>query len=144
MATRYWHVALAGHPVPPIKSSAASTLMQLEERVVGDVVVLAPSGRLTRNENFGAVKDRLQALVQEGRKKLVLNLAAVSYMDSTCVGELVSGLVTVRNNGGALYLASPTSRVERLLTVARLTSVFQICQSEQEAVLSLAGLPREN
>ncbi len=118
--------------------------MQLEERVVGDVVVLAPSGRLTRNENFGAVKDRLQALVQEGRKKLVLDLAAVSYMDSTCVGELVSGLVTVRNNGGALYLASPTSRVERLLTVARLTSVFQIYQSEQEAVLSLAGLPREN
>ena len=118
--------------------------MQLEERAVGDVIVLAPTGRMTRNESFGAVRHRLQDLVQEGRRKLVLDLAAVSYMDSTCVGELVSGLVTVRKNGGTLYLANPTQRVERLLTVARLTSVFQIFRSEQEAVLSLAGPPREN
>ena len=60
--------------------------MQLEERVIEDVVVLAPSGRMTRDESFGAVKHRLDDLVQRGRRKLVLDLAAVSYMDSTCIG----------------------------------------------------------
>ncbi len=111
--------------------------MQLKERAVEDVIVLAPAGRMARNENFGAVQSRLHALVQEGRRKLVLDLAAVSYMDSTCIGELVSGLVTVRKNGGTLLLASPTPPIERLLTIAGLTSVFQTFHSEQEAVLSL-------
>ena len=99
--------------------------------------MLAPSGKMTRNESFGAVKHRLHDLVQEGRRKLVLDLAAVSYMDSTCIGELVSGLVRVRKNGGTLHLANLTPRVEHLLTIARLTSVFQTFRSAQEAVLSL-------
>ena len=111
--------------------------MQLEERAVGDVIVLAPSGRMTRDETFGAVKHRLYDLVQEGRRKLVPDLAAVSYLDSTCIGELVGGLVTVRKNGGTLYLANLTPRVERLLAIAKLTSVFRTFQSAQEAVLSL-------
>lgn len=70
--------------------------MQLEEHAVEDVIVLAPSGRMARNESFGAVRLRLHHLAQEGRRKLVLNLAGVSYMDSTCIGELFSGLVTIR------------------------------------------------
>ena len=65
-------------------------------------------------------------------------------MDSTCIGELVSGLVTVRKNGGVLHLVNPTPRVERLLTIAGLTSVFQTFRSEQEAVLSLADRPPEH
>ena len=72
--------------------------MRLEERLVGDVTVLAVSGRMTMNEDYGLLKERINNLVQEGRRKLVLNLAAVSYMDSTCIGEIVSGLVTVRNS----------------------------------------------
>ena len=111
--------------------------MHLEERAVEDVIVLAPSGRMTRDESFGVVRSRLHDLVQEGCRKLVLDLAAVSYMDSTYTGELVSGLVTVRKQGGTLHLANLTPRVERLLTMVRLTSVFQIFRSEQEAVLSL-------
>ena len=111
--------------------------MQLEERAVGDVIVLAPSGRMTRNDAFGAVKHRLHDLVSEGRRKLVVDLGGVSYMDSTCIGELVSGLLTVRKQGGTLLLASPTPPVERLLTIAGLTSVFQTFRSAQEAVLSL-------
>ncbi len=118
--------------------------MQLEERAVGDVIVLTPSGRMTRNEAFGAVKHRLQDLVQEGRRKLVVDLGGVSYMDSTCVGELVSGLVAARKNGGALHLANPTPQVERLMQLAGLTSIFETFRSEQEAVLSLAGRPRKS
>ncbi len=57
-------------------------VMHLEERTVEDVIVLAPSGRMTRNESYGAVKHRLHDLVQEGRRKLLLDLAAVSYTDT--------------------------------------------------------------
>ena len=112
--------------------------MRLEERVVGDVTVLAVSGRMTMNEDYGVLRQRVRNLVQKGRRKLVLNLAAVSYMDSTCLGEIVSGLATVKNCGGRLQLANLTQRIERLMAIAGLMSVFQTFGSEQEAVRSLA------
>ena len=115
-------------------------LMQLEEHVIGEVTILVLSGRMTRNDHFGALTERVQDLVRAGRRKLVLDLGAVSYMDSMCLGEIVSGLVTVRNQGGTLHLANLTERVERLMTVAGLTSVFQTFGSEQEAVRSLADM----
>ena len=118
--------------------------MQLEERVVGDVTVLALSGRMTRDQEYGVLKQRVWNLVHEGRRKLVLNLAAVSYMDSTCVGEIVSSLVTVRNSGGTLHLANLTQRIERIMTLAGLMSVFQTFGSEQEAVGSLAPAAGES
>ena len=82
--------------------------MHLDERTVGDVIVLAPAGRMTRDENFGVLPHRVRDLVKEGRRKMVLDLARVSYMDSTCLGEIVSGFVTVRKNGGLMRFASPT------------------------------------
>ena len=118
--------------------------MQLEERVVGDVTVLALSGRMTRDEEYEVLKQKVGNLVQEGRRKLVLNLAAVTYLDSTCIGEIVSGLVTVRNSGGALHLANLTQRLERLMTMAGLMSLFQTFGSEQEAVQSLAPAAGES
>ena len=118
--------------------------MRLEERAVGDVIVLALSGRMARDDSFGALKHRVHDLVCAGRRKLVLNLGAVSYMDSTCLGEIVSGLVTVRKQGGTLHLANLTERVEQLMTIAGLMSVFQTFGSEQEAVRSLAPERRES
>jgi len=114
-------------------------LIHLEDSAIGDVTVLALSGRMVRNENFGALQDKVRHLVQEGRRKLVLDLAGVSYMDSTCHGEIVSGFVTVRRNGGLLHFASPTARVERLMTTAGLATTFRTFPSEREAVSSLAG-----
>ncbi len=114
--------------------------MQLEERVVGEVTILALSGRMIRNDHFGDLTQRVRALVRAGRRKLVLDLGAVSYMDSMYLGEIVSGLVTVRDQGGTLHLANLTERVERLMTMVGLTSVFQTFGSEQEAVRSLADM----
>ena len=113
--------------------------MHLDERTVGDVIVLAPAGRMTRDENFGVLPHRVRDLVKEGRRKMVLDLARVSYMDSTCLGEIVSGFVTVRKNGGLMRFASLTSRVERLMEIAGLMTVFKTFPSEQDAVESLAG-----
>ena len=112
--------------------------MQLEERVVGEVTIIALSGRMIRNDHFGDLTQRVRDLVRAGRRKLVLDLGAVSYMDSMCLGEIVSGLVTVRNQGGTLHLANLTERVERLMTVAGLMSAFETFGSEQDAVRSLA------
>ncbi len=114
--------------------------MQLEEHVIGEVTILVLSGRMIRNDHFGDLTQRVRDLVRAGRRKLVLDLGAVSYMDSMCLGEIVSGFVTVRNQGGTLHLANLTERVERLMTVAGLTSVFQMFGSEQEAVRSLADM----
>ena len=111
--------------------------MQLEEHVVGEVTILALSGRMTRNDHFGALTERVQDLVRAGRRKLVLDLGAVSYMDSMCLGEIVSGLATIRKQGGTLHLANLTERVERLVTMVGLTSVFQTFGSEQEAIRNL-------
>ena len=113
-------------------------LMQLEERVVGEVTIIALSGRMIRNDHFGDLTQRVRDLVRAGRRKLVLDLGAVSYMDSMCLGEIVSGLVTVRHQGGTLHLANLTERVERLMTVAGLMSAFETFGSEQDAVRSLA------
>ena len=93
--------------------------MQLEERVIGDVIVLAPSGRMTRDESFGVVRSRLHDLVQEGCHKLVLDLAAVSYMDSTYIGELVSGLVgNERSNVNVWAFAEPAEKTSTTATPA--------------------------
>ena len=90
------------------------------------------------------MKRRIESLVGEGRRKLVLNMAAVSYMDSTCLGEIVGGLVTVKKQGGLLRLANLTPHVERLVTTAGLTSVLLPCDSEDEAVRLVAAGPYES
>ena len=111
--------------------------MQFEERGVGEVTILALSGRMTRNDHFGTLTGRVQDLVHAGRRKLVLDLGAVSYMDSVCLGEIVSALVTVQKQAGTLHLANLPGHVEQLLTMVRLTSVFRTFSSAEEAVRSL-------
>ena len=103
----------------------------------GDITTLHLRGRLTADRFDERLPDIIRRMVGQDARVFVLDLREVSYMDSTCIGELVSGLLTVRKSGGTLLLASPTPRIERLLMVAGLTSVFQTFRSEQEAVLSL-------
>ena len=112
--------------------------MKIEERVVGGVTVIDLSGRMTRNEGHGLLKDKINSLVHQGRTSLLLNLAQVPYMDSTCVGEIVGGFITVRNNGGSLKLVNLTQRIEELLVIAKLTTVFETFDSEKEAVRSFS------
>ncbi len=113
--------------------------MQLEERVVGEVTIIALSGRMIRNDHFGDLTQRVRDLVRAGRRKLVLDLGAVSYMDSMCLGEIIRGLVTMRKRGGALHLANLPERVRQLMTLVGLTSVFQVFESASDAVHSLAA-----
>ena len=110
--------------------------MKITERTVGDVTVLEADGRMTRNEGYGVAKQRITQLIEDGRRDLLINLASVTYMDSTCVGELVSAFITVRNKGGRLKLAEPIGRIRELLSIAKLDTVFEVFDTETAAVES--------
>ena len=112
--------------------------MKIEERVVGSVTVIDLNSRMTRNKGHGLLKDKINSLVHQGRTSLLLNLAQLPYMDSTCVGEIVGGFITVRKNGGRLKLLNVTQRIQELLVIAKLTTVFEIFDLEEEAVRSFS------
>ena len=95
-------------------------------------------GRITLGEGSSALRDALRELVAKGNKKILLNLSEVSYIDSSGIGELVSGFTTVANQGGTLKLLSLTKRVKDLLQITKLYTVFDVHEDEAHAVRSFA------
>ena len=112
--------------------------VNLKTRQVGEVSVVDVAGRITLGEGSSALRDALRGLVSGGQKKILLNLGEVSYIDSSGIGELVSGFTTVTNNGGQLKLLSLTKRVKDLLQITKLYTVFDVHEDEAEAVRSFA------
>jgi anti-sigma B factor antagonist len=112
--------------------------VKLTVRQVGDVSVVDAAGRITLGEGSSAFRDCLRDLVGKGNKKIVLNLAEVSYIDSSGIGELVSGFTTVTNHGGRLKLLNLNKRVQDLLQITKLYTVFDVFEDEAAAVRSFA------
>ena len=110
--------------------------MHITERQTGDLTILDVNGRMTRNDGYGSIKQRVNTLLADGHRQVLLNLKEVPYMDSTGVGELVSAFITTRNHDGILKLVGPTERVSELLSVAKLDTVFEVYDSETDAVRS--------
>lgn len=113
--------------------------MQIEERPVGDVIVLDLKGRVTLGEGDELLKDKINSLVNQGYKKIVLNLEAVPYIDSAGLGEIVRTYTTVSRQGGSLKLANLTKRITDLLSITKLLTVFESFDSENEAVKSFSA-----
>ena len=113
--------------------------MQIEEREVGEVLVLDLNGKLTIGEGDELLKDKVNSLIQQGRRKLLLNLEGVPYIDSAGLGEIVRTYTTVSRQGGTLKLVHLTKRIEDLLSITKLLTVFETYDSEQEAVQSFAS-----
>jgi anti-sigma B factor antagonist len=109
--------------------------MDIQERDIGSVVVLDVSGRIGIDDE-GRVKDKINSLVLQGHRHLLLNLAAVSHIDSTGLGELVSSHVTLTTHGGHIKLANLTARVHDLMSICRLLTVFDVFDSEEDALRS--------
>jgi anti-sigma B factor antagonist len=103
---------------------------------VGDVGVVDVAGRITLGEGSSALRDTIRDLVGKGQKKILLNLAEVSYIDSSGIGELVSGFTSVTNSGGQLKLLSLTKRVKDLLQITKLYTVFDVAEDEAQAIRS--------
>jgi anti-sigma B factor antagonist len=112
--------------------------VKLNTRQVGDVTVIDAAGRITLGEGSSTFRDTLRELMGKGQKKLLLNLADVTYIDSSGIGELVSGFTTVTNQGGRLKLLKLTKRVRDLLQITKLYTVFEVYDDEAEAVRSFA------
>ena len=113
--------------------------MQIEERAVGDVVVLDLKGRVTLGDGDELLKDKVNSLVNRGFKKIVLNLAEVPYVDSAGLGEIVRTYTTVSRQGGSLKLLNLTKRITDLLSITKLLTVFETFESEKDAVQSFSA-----
>jgi anti-sigma B factor antagonist len=105
-------------------------------REIGDVIVIDMDGRITLGEGSALLRDLIRENVAKGRKKIVMNLAGINYIDSTGLGELVSGYRLVKSEGGEIKLLNLTKKVTDLLQITRLYTVFDIHNQEAQAVAS--------
>jgi len=113
--------------------------VKLSTRQVGDVTVMDVAGRITLGEGSSALRDALRELVGKNQKKILLKLGVVSYIDSSGIGELVSGFTTVTNSGGNLKLLNLNKRVKDLLQITKLYTVFDVHEDEAGAIRSFAN-----
>jgi anti-sigma B factor antagonist len=112
--------------------------VKLTTRQVGDVTVIDANGRITLGEGSSNFRDTIRDLSAKGQKKLLLNLADVSYIDSSGIGEMVSAFTSVTNQGGQLKLLNLTKRVKDLLQITKLYTVFEVFDDEAAAVRSFS------
>jgi anti-sigma B factor antagonist len=113
--------------------------MQIEERAVGDVIVLDLKGKVTLGQGDELLKDKVNSLVNQGHRKIVLNLADVPYVDSAGLGEIVRTYTTVSRQGGSMKLLNLTKRITDLLAITKLLTVFETFEVESDAVRSFSA-----
>ena len=113
--------------------------MQIEERVVDNVTVLDLKGKLTLGDGDELLKDKINSLIQQDRKNILLNLEAVPYIDSAGLGEIVRTYTTVSRQGGKLKLVHLTKRITDLLMITKLLTVFETFDTESEALKSYSA-----
>ena len=113
--------------------------MQLEQRVAGNVAIITIKGDITLSAGGDVLlKDKIQSLIQQGYKNLLIDLSNVSYVDSAGLGQLVQAYATTKNKGGSLKLVNITKRLRDLLVVTKLLTVFDTFDSESAALASFS------
>lgn len=110
--------------------------LHIDSREVAHVTILDIRGRIVLGDEIHGLRDAVRKLVADGKKKIILNLAEVDYIDSSGVGELVGSFTTVRNAGGELKLLNLSQKVQDVLHVTKLYTVFDIRDDEFHAVKS--------
>jgi anti-sigma B factor antagonist len=111
--------------------------MQIEQRVVGDVAIIQVLGDITLGKGGDVIlKDKIQSLLQQGYRKLLLDMGKVSYVDSAGLGQLVQVFATTSHLGGSLKLLNLTKRLKDLLVLTKLLTVFETYDSESAAMES--------
>ncbi len=122
--------------------------MQIDERVVDGVTILDLKGKMTLGEGDELLKDKINSLIQQDQEAAALNLEDVPYIDSAGLGEIVRTYTTVSRQGGKLKLLNLTKRIQDLLAITKLLTVFETYDSEAEAIKSFKqlahGPPRGN
>ena len=110
--------------------------MDIKERVVSGVSVLDLSGKIVLGEGDGQIRDRIKDLLADGQKRILLNLGDVNYIDSAGLGALISSYTTTKRQGGQLKLVNLTKRIQDLLAITKLITVFETYDNEAQALAS--------
>jgi anti-sigma B factor antagonist len=113
--------------------------MQIDERKVGSVTILDLKGKLTLGDGDELLRTKVNALVQAGERRIVLNLGEVPYIDSAGLGEVVRTYTTVKKQDGMLKLLNLTKRIQDLLMITKLLTVFDTYDNEPDAVRSFGA-----
>ena len=113
--------------------------MVIEQETVGQIVVLKLNGTLTLGDGEGLLRDKVRHLIQQGNRRIALDLGGLSYLDSAGLGELVSVHTTVTRGGGQIRVFNITRRVSDLLAITKLLMVFDVFDSKEEALKSLTN-----
>lgn len=110
--------------------------LEVTERQAGDVTILDMSGSVRMGEGSIALRNAIRSLVEQGKKKILLNLGGVKNVDSSGIGELIANFTTVRREGGQLKLLNLTEKIQNLLVITKLLTVFDTYDSEADALNS--------
>jgi anti-sigma B factor antagonist len=113
--------------------------MEMSRRDLGNVTVLDLSGRLTSTDGSGRLKEKVTSLIFEGHKNIVLNLANLSYVDSSGLGEMVACHSTAAKAGASVKLANTTGKMKDLLAITKLVTVFDAHDTEAQAISSFSA-----
>lgn len=110
--------------------------LNITERQAGDITILDMNGKVTIGEGSVALRTTIRRLLGEGKKNILLNLGQVGYVDSSGIGEFVSSFTAVNKEGGTLKLLNLTQKIQDLLAITKLLTVFDVYESESEALSS--------
>lgn len=110
--------------------------LKLLQRIVGDVVVLDLDGRITLGEGSVVLRDTIKELLAQGKRKILLNLSEVNYIDSSGNGELTVALMRVRNQGGVIKILNPTKKIRDLLQITKMYTLWDVRDGEAAALRS--------
>ena len=110
--------------------------LSIKERQAGDITILDLSGKITIGEGSVQLREAIRKLLEESKKKLLLNLGEVAYVDSSGIGELVSSYTTANNQGGQLKLLNLTKKIQDLLMITKLLTVFETFDNEKASLES--------
>lgn len=110
--------------------------INISERQAGDVTILDLEGKVTIGEGSVALRNAIRRLLGEGKNKILLNLGSVGYIDSSGIGELVSSFTAVNKEGGSLKLLNLTQKIQDLLAITKLLTVFDTYDDEASALAS--------
>jgi len=108
----------------------------ISERQAGDVTILDLDGKVTIGEGSVALRTTIRRLLGDGKSKILMNLGGVGYIDSSGIGELVSSFTAVNKEGGTLKLLNLTQKIQDLLAITKLLTVFDVFDSEADALAS--------
>lgn len=117
--------------------------MKITERRIGDVVILDCEGKVTLGEGTMALREAVRDQLHKGNQNIILNLANISYIDSSGIGEFVGSQISVCNEGGRIVLLNPIPKIVEIFVIIKLKECFTIYHDEAEAVASFSAEERK-